>query len=211
MDFASPTVHKSGNQLHVAHGNDSNLFAEFFMKAVEQKAESLAQGRPIFKDVEHIRIIVPGDRTKVVEREVRLHDDAGGGLISDVNRFPAQYAAFKAQTEQVVSGTPIVEWPLLTRSQAMELKGMHFHTVEQLAGASDTQLGSFFGGKELRNKAASWLDTAKGGAEAARVAEENKNLKADIEMLKQQLSELGKTVEGKAEKKTLKLNNKTED
>ncbi|MDR6393056.1 chromosome partitioning protein ParA [Paraburkholderia phenoliruptrix] len=187
MDFAQARIVESGNQLHVMHGDDSRLYVEFTMEAIHQTAASEAEGRPIFKDVPHVRIHFPGDRTKQIFRPVKMVEDHQGP--SDPVRFPKQWAAFQAQAEQVQDGTPIEQWGPLTKSQAMEFKGMHIHTVEQLAGISDSNL-TWLGARELRDKAVAWLKQAESGKEALRLQAELEKRDADIEDLKRQVREL---------------------
>lgn len=186
MDFAAATVHKSGNQLHVTHGDDKECFVEFRLEAVHMVGESEKQGRPIFQDMPFIRIMFPGDKTKVVDRPVT---DA------DRQRFPNQYAAFERQGEQVQSGTPITEWPFLTKSQALEMKGIGIHTVEQLAGVVDGNL-TWFGAREYRDKAKAWLDAAKGdSAVVSQLMAQIEALKADMEAMREAPKRTRKTAD----------------
>ena len=187
MDFAQAKVVEHGNQLHVVHGDDAKLYVEFTVEAVHQPALSEQEGRPIYKDVPHIRIHFPGDRTKQIFRPVKYEDDYLGP--ADPRRFPMQWAQFSAQQEQVQTGTPVEHWGPLTKSEAMMLKGIHIHTVEQLAGVSDSNL-SWLGARQLRDKAVAWLAQAEGGKEVIRLEAENELLKQDLAMQKQQLKEL---------------------
>lgn len=187
MDFAQARVVEQGNSLHVMHGDDSRLYVEFTMEAIHQVAKSEEEGRPIYKDVPHIRIHFPGDRTKQIFRPVKYEDDYQGP--ADPRRFPNQWRAFEAQQEQVQTGTPIEQWGPLTKSQAMEFKAIHIHTVEQLAGVSDANL-NWLGARELRDKAVAWLAQAAGGKEALRLTHENEQLRADVDDLKRQIKEL---------------------
>jgi len=201
MDFAQARIVESGNQLHVMHGDDSRLYVEFTMEAIHQTAQSEKEGRPIFKDVPHVRIHFPGDRTKQIFRPVKMEDDHQGP--ADPRRFPKQWAAFEAQQEQVQDGTPIEQWGPLTKSQAMEFKAMHIHTVEQLAGIADSNL-SWLGARELRDKAAAWLKQAESGKEALRLQGELEKRDADIEDLKRQVRELASLAQAGAESKAKK-------
>lgn len=196
MDFAQAKVVEQGNQLHVVHGDDSRLYVEFTMEAIHQSAESEKQGRPIFKDVPHIQIHFPGDRTKKIFRPVKMEDDMQGP--ADPRRFPKQWSAFEAQREQVQDGTPIEQWGPITKSQAMELKSMHIHTVEQLAGIADSNL-TWLGARQLRDKAEAWLKQADNGKEAMRLQAENDQLREDMALLQQQMRDLAARVEGRAE------------
>lgn len=187
MDFAPARIVERGNNLQVTHGDDSKLFVEFTMEAIHQDAESEKQGRPIFKDVPHIKIHFPGDRTKQIFRPVKMEGDFQ--MPSDPDRFPRQWSQFVAKAEQVQTGTPIEQWGPLTRSQAMEFKAMHIHTVEQLAGISDNNL-TWLGAREMRERAKGWLAQADGGKEVIRLQSIVEHLEADKADLQRQLKEL---------------------
>lgn len=187
MDFATPHIHQQGNNLHVSHGDDSGLFVEFSLEPIHQEAESEKQGRPIYKDVAHIRIHFAGDRTKMIFRPVKMEDDQQGP--SDPRRFPRQWAAFQEQRSQVQEGTPLEHWPPLSRSEVMSMKAMHIHTVEQLAAMADSNL-SWLGARELREKAIAWLKNAEGGKEVVRLTAENEQLRADLDAQREQTKEL---------------------
>ncbi|WP_253724687.1 chromosome partitioning protein ParA [Burkholderia multivorans] len=192
MDFATPHIHHQGNQLHVSHGDDSGLFVEFSLEPIHQEAESEKQGRPIYLDVPHIRIHFAGDRTKMIFRPVKMKDDPQGP--SDPRRFPRQWAAFEEQRSQVQEGTPLEQWPPVSRSEVLSLKAMHIHTVEQMAAVSDSNL-SWLGARELREKAIAWLKNADGGKEVVRLTAENEQLRADLEVQKAQTRELAERLD----------------
>jgi hypothetical protein len=201
MDFAQARIVEQGNSLHVTHGDDSRLYVEFTMEAIHQTAKSEEEGRPIFKDVPHVRIHFPGDRTKQIFRPVKFDDDHQGP--ADPRRFPQQWRAFEAQQEQVQTGTPIEQWGPLTKSQAMEFKAMHIHTVEQLAGIADSNL-TWLGARELRDKAVAWLAQAENGKEALRLQGELEKRDMRVEDLERQLKELAALVQAGAEAKAKK-------
>lgn len=189
MDFASATVHKSGNQYQVSHGEDRELYVEFLNIPVQQMAASEEEGRPIFKDISHIKIMFPGDRTKQVCRPVKYQDDAYGP--ADKNRFPRQWAAFEAQKEQTADGTPLAEWPMVTGSQVMEMKAMHVHTVDALASLSDSAIQNLgIGALGLREKAKLWLSKATDGAEMSQMVSKLQKQEETIELLQRQIAEL---------------------
>ena len=201
MDFAQARIVEQGNSLHVTHGDDSRLYVEFTMEAIHQTAKSEEEGRPIFKDVPHVRIHFPGDRTKQIFRPVKFDDDHQGP--ADPRRFPQQWRAFEAQQEQVQTGTPIEQWGPLTKSQAMEFKAMHIHTVEQLAGIADSNL-TWLGARDLRDKAVAWLAQAESGKESVRLTAELAKRDADIEELKRQVKELAALAQARSPGKPAK-------
>ena len=187
MELATPTIHKSGNSLHVSHGDDRGLFVTFYNEAVEVPFESEKAGHPVYKDVPYVHIMFPGNSTTQVRRPVKEKGD--DNTPSDPQRWPMQWQAFKSQSEQVHVGIPITEWPPLTKSQAMSLKAMNIHTVESLAEMPDSGL-TWLGAREHQQKAVAWLKNATGGAEVLRLQHENSALRADIDALKAQFAEL---------------------
>lgn len=196
MEFASATVHKSGNQLHVTHGDDKGLYVTFRMEAIEHTFESEQAGHPVFKDVPYVEILFPGDSTKKVYRPV---DEKGTeSKPGDPQRWPLQWAAFLAQKEQVQVGMAITEWAPVTKSMALTLKAMGIHTVEQLAEVADHSL-TWLGARDLRDKAKAWLAASVDGSAVLRLQKENTDLRADIETLKTQFAELAKSKPKKQE------------
>lgn len=111
---------------------DSRLAVQFYLRSVQNEFESNKQGRPIFEDVDFVKIFVPGDSTSVIDTAVR--DD-------HKQRFPLQWAHYKnkqGDTKEV--GTPLSAWQRLTPAQAEELRAIKFFTVEAIANASDANL-----------------------------------------------------------------------
>ena len=185
----APSQQTDAQYFMVAQGDDRKLFVEFFLEPVYQEFESTKQGRPIYKDVEFVRIRTPGVTGSTVERAVKM--DSDGVTPSDPERFPRQWQQFKNKQEQVQDGTRIEEWPPLKKSQVLELKAQGVHTVEHIAGLSDNNLGVLgLEARRLRDLARAFLDKAKEGAVLSRVIAERDALKADVEALKAQFAEL---------------------
>ena len=167
---------------------DEQLLVKFFIKPVKNAKKSLDEGRPIFDDIECIDIRVAGSRNGHVCRPARFNDK---------NRFPKHYAAFKNRSEAPLEGTPLIEWAVVTRSQAEELAFFNVKTVEQLAHMADTQAQKFMGINSLRQKAKDWLKEAKENAPALKLAEELrvrdeqfKELQAKFDRMVETLEEL---------------------
>lgn len=175
------------------NGADSRLAVTFYKRSMKQEDDSIAAGRPIFKEFDFVRICVPGDNLTEIDTYANNGHKA---------RFPRQWAHYQNQVagqEQII-GTPIEEWTIISRSQADELKGIKFHTVESVANASDQQLqriGMIAGMSPFafRDKAKAFLNLAeKVGdvnqreAEIEKLRLENEALKAesDAKLAKQQ-------------------------
>jgi hypothetical protein len=167
-------------------GADARLAVTFYKRSVKQEDESLAAGRPIFKEFDFVRICVPGDNLTEIDTYAQE---------SHKNRFPRQWAHYQNQTagqEQII-GTPIEQWPLIARSQADELKGIKFYTVESVANCSDQQLqriGMIAGMSphNFREKAKAFLNLATESAEVSQreaelqaLKEENAKIKAETD------------------------------
>lgn len=191
MELAEARVVKQGNQLHVAHGEDKDLYVEFEVEGVHQVFASEQQGHPVYKDVPYITIMFPGDRTKTMRRPAKLKSDSSSP--SDLERFPRQWAAFEANATQAQEGMPIEQWPLVTKADIRMLKDLGIKTVEALAGLSDQNL-TFLGGRMYREKARVYLDQATGGAAVSRLVSENETMKLDMARLEATNSELAEAI-----------------
>jgi hypothetical protein len=89
-----------------------------------------------------------------------------------------------AHDEEVI-GTPLSEWPLVSKSQAEELRGMKFPTVESIANASDQQLqrigmAAGMSPYAFRDKAKAFLNLATTAAETDKREQEINALKEEL-------------------------------
>lgn len=160
----------------VVYGDDKMIFAEFYDEPVYSKPKSATAGRPIYDTVVMCKIIFPGDRTKSFIEKVKMVSDEYGP--SHPERFPRQWAAYQAQHEQVPDGMPVEQWPPISKARCKELKAMHVHTVEMIAGMSD-QNGPSIGmdWRTLRDMAQA---TLKPGDAAVEISKLHKQL-ADLQ------------------------------
>lgn len=185
--FAEPVIQGNGDVRAVAYGNDAGVFVEFRMEQVYQEFKSLAEGHPIYEAVPFIRIYVPGDKTKVVDRPVKL--EQSGDVPSDPQRFPMQWQAFKSGVQATAAGKPLAEWPLMTTSQVKELNAINIYTVEALAEVSDAALdGLGHGGRSLRDQAKAHVEQMKDGAATAKLVAANADLQRQIDELRASLT-----------------------
>lgn len=188
MSLVDPKIIQQGMNYHVQHGDDSGLYVEFHMEAVENKEKSIEAGRPIFEDKEYVTIRIAGDSKTVRVRPVKYDWDAG--TPPDAERWPRQYQAFKNQQSQAIEGTPLTEWTMITKADAMSMKAMNIHTVEMLAALGDNNI-DWLGGRMMRDKAKAWIEQAKDNSGIAKLQEENQRLRNDLEAIKNQLAALG--------------------
>ncbi len=186
--FATGKIIPSNSDvLAVSYGDDTGLYVEFYWREVHNEQRSTAEGRPIYESKEYVRIIAPGDKTKNWDRPVRKRAD--GSTPSDPERWPRQWQAFQNQEKQVLEGTPLEEWPQITRADAASLKAMNIHTIEQLAALGDNGI-NWLGGMKYRDMAIAWIKKAKEGAGSAQFAKEKEYLQSQIDALTNQINGL---------------------
>jgi hypothetical protein len=138
-----------------SNAGDETLAVKFYTFARHSLPKSKEAGRPIYEDVPYIKIMSPGNRDSIVERPARE---------ADKYRFPQHWRNFQARESQdVVEGTPLSEWPAIQGSQVEELKFMHVLTLEQLVAMSDVNAQNIRGVYALKEKAQAYLDNAKEG------------------------------------------------
>jgi hypothetical protein len=163
-------------------GADARLAVQFYKKSVKQDIASDEAGRPIFKEFDFVRIMIPGDNLTEIDTYAQE---------SHKQRFPRQWAHYQNQVvgHQDIVGTPLDQWPQVTRSQADELRGLKFHTVESIADCSDQQLqriGMVAGMSphNFRLKAKAFLNLANDSAEVAHREAEMQALRQENDKIK---------------------------
>ena len=94
--------------------------------------------------------------------------------------------AFKDRTSAPETGTPLIEWPQISRSMAEEFSFFNVKTVEQLIAMSDQNASGFMGINTLKANAKKWLassDDKKAKADLKKRDDEIKELKAQVAQL----------------------------
>lgn len=157
---------------------DSKLTVQFYSRPVQNEFRSQQEGRPIFDDVDFVKIHLPGDKNNIVDVPVRDEHKA---------RFPLHWAHYQNKRggdQRLVGKTPINMWPRITPAQAEELRAMHFLAVEDVANASDAQiqrLGMVAGMSPyaFREAAQRFLQVASGDAAATQAEERIKQIEEE--------------------------------
>lgn len=141
---------------------DRTLLVRFYPKPRPDKAKSAEAGRPIFRDTDYIEIRTPGSRDAVSRPATQR----------DIERFPEHYERYRKRIAEPLEGTPLAEWPSITRSMAEELSFINIRTVEALASVADAHMAKFRGLSTLKRKAQDWLALAEDDAPLVRLQEE---------------------------------------
>lgn len=182
-DDAAARAVADGNQVK----EDSKLRVSFYMGSILNREKSDAANRPIYDNMEKIKIVTPADTLNVIDREVRP---------GDIQRFPAHYERFKkGLAEHVQSGTPLAHWTRITEGQRKELEAANVFTVEDLAGMSDGLAMRFMGNHSLRQAARDFIEAAKGNAPLTQMRAELESRDAENATLKAQMAEMMKALQ----------------
>lgn len=173
-DFPMMMERESGMPEHIPA-----VAVSFGMHPVKDGKASAAAGHDIYKDVEFVKIAVPGDKNAMFFQPA---DD------KHRRRFPKTYAAFQDRETAPVVGAPIEQWAPISRGLALTLRAMHINTVEALAEVSDSHVdGIGSNGRQLREQAKAWLSEARDGAASARLAAEKTELENQLAAMQQQI------------------------
>jgi hypothetical protein len=152
---------------------DDKLHVRFFKLARIDVLASQAANRPVFKDMDYVEVMIPGDKNNIVVEPVwQQYKD----------RFPQKWAQYLAGEEQTASGTPLKVAPFLTPALVEDLKFLKIVTIEQLASLPDTAM-NFMGAQEYKQAAIRYLN----------VTSSNESLLAQIQALQAQVAALGAT------------------
>jgi len=163
-----------------ASDGDNRLFVVFYKDAVHNEGKSTEAGRPIYDDVDLIKIMTPGSKDSMVSVVDNSHK----------YRFPKQWAQYQQNAEQIGSGTPLAEVPWLTAGQRAEFKAINVRTVEQLVGMADSQAQRFMGFHAIKQRAQSYLDLAAGNAPAERLNAIISKQEAEMQVLRDEMEQM---------------------
>jgi len=153
--------------------SDKKLLVIFYTEAVKNESKTIAAGRPIYDDIDHIKILAPGSRDTFVTEATPEYQ----------MRFAAQWERYKAKQDQHVSGTRLSEIPWMTKSQVAELGAVNCHTAEQLVSMPDNLSQKFMGHHQLKARVQAFLDAAAGAAPALKLQAELEKRDDEIRQL----------------------------
>lgn len=181
----------------VSYGNDRGMIAEFFIEDRYQSFESTKEGRAIYKPIEMVRLRQAGNRYTDFITEVQMHDEPNKP--SHPHRFPREWAAFKAQQEQVSDGTPLEMCKFITSHRVKELKAVGIHTAEKYAELPDSTIQNLgLGAPKEQAQCRAYLSTSdqdRAAQQAGALRAENERLANDLEIMKQQMAQLNQAMQ----------------
>jgi hypothetical protein len=181
----------SGYEQAIRYQNDTAagdraLAVRFYTDEFPDAEATAREGRPMFRTEECVEIQVPGSRDIKMGRVKYMKPDPR-------QRFPEAYANFKKKAAAQYVGTPLAEWGWIPRSAAKSYAALGIHTVEHLAGLSDTHAREIMGSIADRQKARDFIAQAKGQEPLAQA-------RAELEKAQAQIADLVETVKAQGEK-----------
>tara|TARA_R110002073_G_scaffold288009_1_gene452738 strand:- start:44 stop:655 length:612 start_codon:yes stop_codon:yes gene_type:complete len=141
------------------------FYVEFELRPEEDRAQTISQGMPIFKDVEFAIITMPGGGLvldKVINEELLNEWKHGDKRRKPPSPFALHaYEAWKEGREAPVNGTDLKNWPGVTPAQLKTCQNATIRTVEDLAEANADSIGKLgMGGVSMMEKAKAYLKSA---------------------------------------------------
>jgi len=173
---------------------DRPAFVRFERRTIENKAESLKQGRYVGTDVDYALITPPYSKDCVehpVEKWMTQNEIyANNGRLPKewLEHWKKAYQAWKNGQEMPLNGTSVKNWSAISPTQVKTLVSVGIHTIEDLAHCNDEGMRRIgMGAVEMRNKAIAWLTAAE---DHGPLVTENAELKKKNAQLEAQVAEL---------------------
>jgi len=120
----------------------------FYLREEPDPELSAEKGRSMFRSVEMVEIITPGDHLNITHKYVRDPEKL---------RWPRHYEAWKKGQETPLEGTPLDQWAVIPRERVLELQAANIRTVEELADVTDIRIPRRSDWRTLRQHAQNWL------------------------------------------------------
>lgn len=187
--------------MSVAIAAERPPYVVFQQVPMEDRDASIAAGCKVFVDVDFAYITPMGSKDRI-ERKVadwfaHLEAEVDGGRFKGdwLQQYKQAYAAWKDGLEIPLNGVPVRTWSVVSPAQVKSLLELGVRTVEDLAQANEETIRRLgMGGRDLKNKAVTWLASAKDlGSVTERcvaLTEENKALRESLDKLTATVNDL---------------------
>lgn len=192
IDESAVTVGDAGWRNEAFGESQAGKMLVFFHAVqVKHNYRSAIEKRPIFIEKIFIKKLVPGDSRLIIDRPMRD---------TDIEEFPVEWARWEQKKANLIVGTPLAAWGILSETQQAEFRALNIFTIDQFANLSDGAGIQIMGFNDLRNKARAFISAAKDSelhdklraetdAKLAAQDEEMAKLRKQIELLTQGRSE----------------------
>lgn len=179
----------------------------FETRSEENRAESIEQGRKVYRDRDWVIITPPGGKD-VVENHaeqwlanIRDRSQVGQYDPDWVETFTKMYSLFKDGKELPEEGTPLrMSTTIFTPAEIANCLAVNIRTLEQLAGANEEAIGRIgMGGRALKLRAQEAIKIGEGKGDAMKV----EALSIENADLKQRVADLTNVVQDMKEQMAL--------
>lgn len=181
---------------------------------------SQKQGRPVFDECIFVEVIAPGSSGSFpvfeVERTFAEGMNYEGALIGSKYAEYRQYIESFKNDETIdasLAGTPLKEWPEISRTMLATLRAQQIYTVDALASLSDNNLIAVGpDGRTWREKAQAYLAAAKDASFATELAaklQQSEDQRTELSEQNKQLSDRLTALEAKLAEQSLSAPAKT--
>lgn len=154
-------------------------YVMFEVRPEENRQASIDKGHPVFDNVDFAIITPAGSKDRVERKVLDWFEHLDREVTSErfpvewLQKYKAQYSAWKEGRELPVDGTPLITWPPMSANPALmrELVGLKIRSIEDLAGANEETIKRIgMGARALKQQAVDWLAASQDvGKVAARI------------------------------------------
>lgn len=169
----------------------------------DAKPYTSKKGQQCFASILMMKVVVPGDNKSEIIHEVEsvYQADQPHPIFGEkrenketLGRFAKCVADYKARQggPAALNGTPIDKAPWLNRAMALTMKHNGIHTVEDLAGLSDSAMERVgMGARGMVQKAKDFLEASAKTAADMQLQDQLRALQGQIDRQQKQLEDLG--------------------
>lgn len=160
-------------------------YVEFYTECRETKD---SVGNIIYTDIPMVKITPHGSKDCVDKPVSDWFDSLGQQVQAGrfdpewVRQYKGAFEEWKKTGEIPIDGTPLSNWPVLTKSELRRLHDLHLRSVEDLAGCNEevlTRIG--MGARGLKAKAVDWITAQKGNGPLVTQLESLRNVNATLQ------------------------------
>jgi hypothetical protein len=183
----------------VIERTDACLGVRFFWHELLNEERTKEAGIPKYDQIEMVEIVTPGSRD-------RLHRKVND---MDKMRFKDRYKSFIELANEKMDGTPLNQFPFISVGEIRELEYFNVYTGEQLVNMPDGNIEKLgVNGRDLIKKVNAFMQMAKDTAVVARMTDENESLKREMDLMKEQMSQILRMKQEKEPEATVKTKGK---
>lgn len=172
-----------------ANTQNGGLFVQFYRGTKYDPIETAAQGFPVSKGVDYVKIGIAGEKDNTIfEIDEKSLTTIGGTSGRVDKRWPEAWRAYKEGRQQSMEGTSLEVLFPASPEVVMNLKANNIYTVQQLANYPDSSEFKF--GLTFKLRAQQFLDGLKGNRfhEMEKIASDARNEVAELKAMVAQLS-----------------------